>query len=268
MINDSILLAKEIRKRSLQMVHQANASHIGGAFSMADILAVLYTSVLKNDASNPDWEDRDRFILSKGHACVALYSVLCLRGYFPVDLLDEYGKDGSKLLSHTTHYVPGVEISAGSLGHGLPIGCGIALAAKYKKKSYRTYVLVGDGEMDEGSNWEALLLAAHQKLDNLCLIVDYNKIQSLGNTNEVLNLEPLKSKFEAFNWNVIQINGHNHCDILKAFTEAEKIKGKPTVIIADTIKGKGVSYMENELLWHYRAPNKEQLEIASKEIDQ
>lgn len=267
MINDSILLAKEIRKKSLQMVHQANSSHIGGALSMTDILAVLYTSVLKYKPDNPTWEGRDRFILSKGHACVALYSTLALCDYFPIDLLDEYGKNGSKLLSHTTHYIPGIEISAGSLGHGLPIGCGIALAAKYKKNNYRTFVLAGDGEMDEGSNWEALLLAAHRKLDNLCLIIDYNKIQSLGNTNEILNLEPLKSKLEAFNWNVLQIDGHQHTDLLKAFVLAEKTKEKPTVIIAHTIKGKGVSFMENNLLWHYRAPNEELLRTAINEID-
>lgn len=267
MMKDSILLAKEVRKKSLQMVHRANASHIGGASSMADILAVLYTSILKHDASNPDWDERDRFILSKGHSCVSLYSVLALCGYFPVEELGEYGENGSRMLSHTTHYIPGIEISAGSLGHGLPIACGIALAAKYKSMDYHTYVLVGDGEMDEGSNWEALLLAAHTKLDNLCLIIDYNKIQSLGNTNEVLNLEPLKSKLEAFNWNVLQIDGHDHTEISEAFIQARETKGMPSVIIADTIKGKGVPFMENKLLWHYKAPDEEQLKIAIREID-
>lgn len=156
-------------------------------------------------------------------------------------------ENGSRLLSHTSHYIPGIEISAGSLGHGLPIACGIALAAKRRGQKYRTYVIVGDGEMDEGSNWEALLLASHLELDNLCLIIDYNKIQSLGATNEVLNLEPFKSKLEAFNWNVIQIDGHNHEAIRRAFIQAEAFLGKPTAIIADTIKGKGVSFMENEL---------------------
>lgn len=253
MIENSLLLATEIRRNSLRMVYQAKASHIGGALSMVDILSVLYSSILNYDSSIPDWELRDRFILSKGHSCVSFYSTLALCGFFPLEELDEYGKDGSRLLSHTTHYVPGVELSAGSLGHGLPVGCGIALAAKRKKVSYRTYVLVGDGEMDEGSNWEALLFAAHFGLDNLCLIIDYNKIQSLGATNDVLKLEPLKTKLEAFNLNVIQIDGHDHQALFNAFKSIESLKGKPSVIIADTIKGKGVSFMENQLLWHYKS---------------
>ena len=267
MIENSLLLATEIRRNSLRMDYQAKASHIGGALSMVDILSVLYSSILNYDSSIPDWELRDRFILSKGHSCVSFYSTLALCGFFPLEELDEYGKDGSRLLSHTTHYVPGVELSAGSLGHGLPVGCGIALAAKRKKVSYRTYVLVGDGEMDEGSNWEALLFAAHFGLDNLCLIIDYNKIQSLGATNDVLKLEPLKTKLEAFNLNVIQIDGHDHQALFNAFKSIESLKGKPSVIIADTIKGKGVSFMENQLLWHYKSPNEEQYNQAIKEIE-
>ena len=267
MIENSLLLATEIRRNSLRMVYQAKASHIGGALSMVDILSVLYSSILNYDSSIPDWELRDRFILSKGHSCVSFYSTLALCGFFPLEELDEYGKDGSRLLSHTTHYVPGVELSAGSLVHGLPVGCGIALAAKRKKVSYRTYVLVGDGEMDEGSNWEALLFAAHFGLDNLCLIIDYNKIQSLGATNDVLKLEPLKTKLEAFNLNVIQIDGHDHQALFNAFKSIESLKGKPSVIIADTIKGKGVSFMENQLLWHYKSPNEEQYNQAIKEIE-
>jgi transketolase len=267
MRDNSIILAKEIRKHSLQMVYQSSSSHIGGALSIADILAVLYTDVLSYKSSDPQWEERDRFILSKGHTCVALYSALALCGFFPIEELDEYGKDGSRLLSHTSHHIPGIEISAGSLGHGLPIGCGIALAAKRKKENFHTFVLSGDGEMDEGSMWEAILFAAHFKLDNLCLIIDYNKIQSLGNTNEVLNLEPLKQKLEAFNWNAIQIDGHHHPSILNALKEAKSFKGKPTVIIADTVKGKGVSFMENKLLWHYRSPNEEQYNEAINELE-
>lgn len=266
-INNSILLAKEIRKKALRMVYQAKASHIGGALSMVDILSVLYSSVLKYDSSDPHWSERDRFILSKGHSCVSFYSTLALCGFFPLEELGEYGNNGSRILSHTTHYVPGIELSAGSLGHGFPVACGVALAAKRKKESYRTFVLVGDGEMDEGSNWEALLFAAHFELDNLCLIIDYNKIQSLGATNDVLKLEPLKSKLEAFNWNVLQINGHNHDEILQAFTNAAEVKKKPTVIIADTIKGKGVSFMENQLLWHYKSPSEEQYNQAIEEIE-
>lgn len=266
-INNSISLAKEIRKKSLRMVYQAKASHIGGSLSMVDILSVLYSSVLKYDSSDPHWSERDRFILSKGHSCVSFYSTLALCGFFSLEELDEYGNNGCRLLSHTTHYVPGIELSAGSLGHGFPVACGVALAAKRKKESYRTFVLVGDGEMDEGSNWEALLFAAHFELDNLCLIIDYNKIQSLGATNDVLKLEPLKSKLEAFNWNVLQINGHNHDEILQAFTNAAEVKNKPTVIIADTIKGKGVSFMENQLLWHYKSPSEEQYNQAIEEIE-
>lgn len=264
----SELLAQDIRKTSLKLVYQANASHIGGALSMADILAVLYTDIMKYDAKDDKRPDRDRFILSKGHSCVSLYATLAHTGYFSIEELDSYGKDGSKFLSHTSHYIPGIELSAGSLGHGLPFGCGLALAAKRKKESWRTYVLVGDGEMDEGSNWEALLFGAHFNLDNLCLIIDYNKIQSLGSTNQVLNLEPLKSKLEAFNWNVLNVDGHNHQELLAAFNNSSQIKGKPTVIIANTIKGKGVSFMENKLLWHYKSPNEEQYKQAVEEIEQ
>jgi len=267
MIQKSEILAQNIRKTAVKLVYQAKASHIGGALSMADVLAVLYSEVLKYDSSNDKWCNRDRFILSKGHSCVALYATLAHSGYFKIDELDTYGTDGSKFLSHTSHYVSGVELSAGSLGHGLPVACGLALAAKRKNETWRTYVLVGDGEMDEGSNWEALLFAAQFKLDNLCLIIDYNKIQSLGFTNEVMNLEPLKSKLEAFNWNVIATNGHIHSELLSAFTRASQIKDKPTVIIANTIKGKGVSFMENKLLWHYKSPDEEQYKKALEEIE-
>lgn len=266
MIKDSILFAKEVRRKSIKMVFEAKASHIGGALSMADILAVMYVNVLKYIPDNPCWEERDRFILSKGHSCVSFYATLALAGFISNEELKEYGNNGSRLLSHTSHYIPGIEISAGSLGHGLPIACGIALAAKRKKCNYRTFALVGDGEMDEGSNWEAMLLAAHYKLDNLCLIIDYNKIQSLGDTNKVLSLEPLNLKFKAFNWNVLEIDGHNHDQILDAFRKAEDAKGAPTVIIAHTIKGKGVSFMENQLLWHYKSPNQDEYQRAIDEI--
>ena len=178
-MKDSISLARQIREESIRMVYQAKASHIGSALSMVDILAVLYTSVLKYDSLNPKWGERDRFLLSKGHACVSLYSTLALRGFFPLEDLREYGKNGSKILSHISHYIDGVEISAGSLGHGLSMAAGIALAAKRKEEKFRTYVLVGDGEMDEGSIWEALLFAAHFKFDNICLIIYYNSRKSL-----------------------------------------------------------------------------------------
>jgi len=264
---ESVKLAKKVIISSVEMVHRANASHIGSALSMADILAVLYADVLNFFPNDPENDYRDRCLLSKGHACVSFYAVLAHCGFYPVKSLEEYGQEGSQFLCHTSHHIPGVEISAGSLGHGLPIGCGIAYSAKIQKKSYRTYVIVGDGEMDEGSNWEALLFSSHHKLDNLCLIIDYNKIQSFGNTNEVLRLEPFKNKLESFNWHVIEVDGHNHQALLSAFTEAKETKGMPSVVLANTIKGKGVSYMENELLWHYRSPNDNQYKQAMEELN-
>lgn len=265
---NSIAFAKEIRKISVQMVHEANASHIGGAMSMADLIAVLYTDILNYDANRPDWEERDRFLLSKGHACVSLYAALALKGFFDPQLLKGYAQNGSIFQCHTSHKIPGIEISAGSLGHGLPFAAGIALAAKRKKQNYNTYVILGDGEMDEGSNWEALLFASTHKLDNLCAIIDYNKIQSLGNTNDVMRLEPLADKLRAFNCHVIDIDGHDHTQILHAFQDFKATREQPTVIVANTVKGKGVSYMENNLAWHYKAPNDEQLDMAIKEIEQ
>lgn len=258
--------SQQIATSALKMVHDARASHIGGALSMKDILAVLYHNVLRIDPNKSQDPDRDRLVLSKGHCCTTLYATLALKGFFPIEELAEYGTNGSRLLSHITHHIPGVEISAGSLGHGLPIACGIALGAKRKGETFRTYCIVGDGEMDEGSNWEALMLAAHHKLDNLCLIIDYNKIQSFGATNEVLNLEPLHAKLEAFNWQVLEIDGHDHVQILEALQKAGK-EGKPTVVIAHTVKGKGVSFMENRLEWHYKSPNDEQYEQAINEVN-
>jgi transketolase len=255
MLMTSKELSTEIRIKVLEMVYKANASHIGGAFSMADILAVLYKDILKIDPSKPDHADRDRFLLSKGHACSALYAVLGIMGFFPVEDLDTYAKDGSRFLSHTSHYIPGVEISAGSLGHGLPIATGLAIAAKNKKANWKTYCLLSDGELNEGSNWEAFLLAAQLKLDNLVVIIDYNKIQSLGFVKDVIDLEPLKEKFEAFKWRVTEIDGHNHNEIYDALKNCNNVDGIPNIILANTIKGKGVDFMENKLLWHYKSPN-------------
>lgn len=263
----SLEMAKKIRKTSLAMVYKAHASHIGGALSMADILAVLYSEVLKYNPNAPDWHERDRCLLSKGHACVSFYAVLAHAGFYPLSALDTYAQNGSSFLSHTSHHISGVEISAGSLGHAFSIACGIALAAKIKKEKFNTYVILGDGEMDEGSNWEAFLFGAHHKLSNLCVIIDYNKIQSFGNTNDILQLEPLSDKLKAFNWNVVSIDGHNHDALLKAFTAFNNEEEKPTVIIANTIKGKGVSFMENNLAWHYKSPNKEEYEQAIKGLE-
>lgn len=258
-----IRFAKEIREKVLEMIHRAKASHIGGAFSMADILSVLYEGVLNIKPDEPQWENRDRFILSKGHACTALYAALALKGFFAKEELATYGQDDVRLMSHTNHKVPGVELSTGSLGHGLSVACGVAVAAKVKKKNWKTYCLLSDGELDEGSNWESLLFIAHHKLTNLITIIDYNKIQALGNTNEVMNLEPLTTKFLAFNLTPIEIDGHNHEEIEKAFlTKTDN----PKVIIAHTIKGKGVDFMENSLLWHYRNPDDNQFVESMKQL--
>jgi transketolase len=254
---NSLKFSQKIRKLSLKMVYQAKASHIGGALSMADILAVLYLNILKINPDNPKSEDRDRFLLSKGHACTGLYATLALRGFFPVDLLNSYGNDGSDFICHVSHKIPGVELSTGSLGHALSVGCGISLAAKRRNKGFRTFVLVSDGELDEGSNWEAILFAPQHKLDNLVLIIDFNKIQSLGSVKEVINLDPLRNKFEAFNWECIEIDGHNHEELIKTFGPLE-LNGKPKVIIAHTIKGKGIDFMEDKLMWHYKSPSEQE----------
>lgn len=267
MSDRSVKLSKEIRKESLKMVFKAKASHIGGALSMADLLAVLYEEIINLTPANVNDSDRDRFLLSKGHACTGLYATLALKDFIPLSELKNYSSNDSLLLSHTSHKVNGVELSTGSLGHALPVACGIALAAKRKSRSFRIYCMLSDGELDEGSNWEAILFAPQHNLDNLTVIVDYNKIQSFGSVKDVIDLHPLSNKFDAFNWNVLEINGHDHDQIHDAFLKAGEKKNKPTVIIADTIKGKGVSFMENELLWHYRSPSEEQLSEAIKEID-
>ena len=259
--------AKEIRKLALIMAHNAKSSHSGGALSMADILAVLYGGKLRITPKTVNDPDRDRFLLSKGHCCASLYAALAVNGFLDKDeLCENYGKDGSVYFSHVSHKLNGVEMSSGSLGHGLPVACGIALNGKVCKQDYDSYVLTGDGELDEGSCWEAIMFAAQQKLTHLCLIVDYNKIQSLGDVKNICDLAPLADKFKAFNWNVIEIDGHNFDEIDKAFDIFKKGNDKPTAIIANTIKGKGVSYMEGKLLWHYRNPDDEQLKQALEEL--
>jgi len=262
----SRILATRIRAHALRMVHYANASHIGSCLSIADLLAVLYMDYLRVDPQHPDWVDRDRFILSKGHGAAALYAVLAERGFFPIEQLETFCQDGSALTGHVNHYVAGVEASTGSLGHGLAIGCGIALAAKRERRSYRTFVLLSDGECDEGSTWEAVLFAAQHKLDNLIAIVDYNKIQSFGSVNQVLDLEPFAEKWGAFGWAVHEIDGHDYPQIENALTRIPIEVGKPTCIIAHTVKGKGVSFMENQLAWHYKTPSAEQLALALAEL--
>lgn len=259
-------LAKRIRLDSLRMTSVANASHIGSCLSIADILAVLYSGVLRIDPINPEWPERDRFIMSKGHAAAACFAVLAEKGFFDKKLLDTYCHDGSILGGHVTRGVPGVEISTGSLGHGLSIGGGMALWAKRLEKSYRTFVVLSDGECDEGSTWEAALFASHHKLDNLTVIIDYNKIQSFGFVKEVLDLEPLVAKWESFGWKVTEIDGHNIREIRGALSQVPFERTIPSCLVAHTVKGKGVSFMENNLAWHYKSANREQLDQAVDEI--
>ncbi len=265
--SDCAHFANRVRIKTLQMIHRARSSHIGSAFSMAELLAVLYGKILRVDPLRPQWEQRDRFVLSKGHACAPLYAVLAERGFFPSAWLDDFYQDGSRLAGHVSHVgVPGVEVSTGSLGHGLPIACGMALAGKRDGQSHRVFALLSDGECDEGSNWEAALFAPHHRLDNLIVIVDYNKIQSLGTVEEVLGLEPFAEKWRAFGWAVREIDGHNCGQIEQALASVPWEAGKPTCVIAHTVKGKGVSFMEKNLLWHYRAPNHQEMAAAMVEL--
>lgn len=261
------LLAKNIRRLALQMVASAKASHIGSALSISDIIAVLYSGVLHVDSSQPDMPGRDRFILSKGHACVAVYAALAETGFFPLSELESYGQDHSNLMNHISHKVPGVEFSSGALGHGLPFGVGKSLVAKRLHADWRTFVLLSDGEMDEGSNWESLMFAAHHQLDNLVAIIDYNKLQSLTTVKETLGLEPLAEKLRAFGWSVKEVDGHDHAELREALCSVPWEQGRPSVLIAHTIKGKGVSFMENQVAWHYRNPSQKQLNQALAELE-
>ncbi|HEU0293431.1 MAG TPA: transketolase [Anaerolineales bacterium] len=264
---DTRPLAKAIRAHALRMVYLAGSSHIGSCLSIADLLAVLYGRILRLDPGNPNWAERDRFILSKGHAAAIYYAVLAERGFFPKTWLDNFGQDGAQLGGHvTSHGVPGVELSTGALGHGLSVGCGMALAGKRENRPYRIFVILSDGELDEGSNWESILFAPHHQLDNLVAIVDYNKIQSFGTVSEVLNLNSLNDKWQAFGWSVHEVDGHDHIGIAQILENLPVRTGKPNVVIAHTIKGKGVSFMEDRLEWHYKSPDREQLDLALSEL--
>lgn len=263
---DTRILATRIRQNALRMVHRAKASHIASALSIVDILAVLYGKVMRFDPADARSALRDRFILSKGHACVAVYSTLAEVGLIEKEQLQTYGDDFSWLMNHISHKVKGVEFSTGSLGHGLPFGVGKALAAKTRGADWKTFVLLGDGEMDEGSNWEALMFAAHHQLSHLTAIIDYNKLQSLDTTANTLGLEPLVDKLAAFGAAVQEVDGHDHTALATAL--GQRADGKPSVVVAHTTKGKGVSFMENSVAWHYKNPNDEQLALALAELEQ
>lgn len=265
-------IANQIRRHIVLMASRANASHSGSALSSVEIVTALYFNLMRLDPKNPDWEDRDRFILSKGHGGAVLYAALAERGFFPVKWLDTFCLDDSLLPTHPVFGkisgVPGVEATTGSLGHGLAMGLGMALAGKHDKKDYWVYVMISDGECDEGSVWEGFLYTGAKKIDNLIVFIDYNKIQSFGRTAEVLDLEPLKDKLSAFHWEVQEINGHDFAEIISAVEHAKNQPGKPHCIIAHTVKGKGISYMEDKLEWHYRAPTGDLLTKALSELDE
>lgn len=260
-------VAAGIRRHVIEMTHAAGSGHPGGSLSATDIITALYFQIMRHDPKNPRWSDRDRFVLSKGHAAPALYSALAEAGYFPVDTLTSLRRLGSPLQGHPDmKKVPGIDMSTGSLGQGLSVGIGMALGGKLDNKEYRTFVLLGDGENDEGQVWEAAMSAVHYKLDNLTAIIDRNGLQIDGATEQILSLEPLADKWHAFGWNVIKINGHSMREILDALDEKSSVRGKPTMIIAKTIKGKGVSFMEGSLDFHGKAPNKEQTAKALSEL--
>ena len=259
--------ARLIRVNSVKAVFSASSGHPGGSLSIADILAYLYFEEMNIDPANPKKADRDRFVLSKGHASPALYSVLAERGYFSKDLITTFRKSDSILQGHPDmKHIPGVDMSTGSLGQGFSAACGMALSAKISGESWRTYAICGDGEIEEGQIWEATMFAAHYKLDNLCLFVDFNGLQIDGAVTEVMNPCPIDEKFRSFGWNVVCINGNDLDEIEAAVNNAKSTKGKPTAIIATTVKGKGVSFMENNVSWHGSAPNEEQYKQAMADL--
>lgn len=264
---DLIAMTRRARVDIIRMIEAAGSGHPGGSLSIIDVLAVLYTKFLKHDPKRPDWADRDRVVLSKGHAAPALYTMMAYTGYFPVSQLMTLRKLGSPLQGHPDRIrLPGIEASTGSLGQGLSIAVGMALAGKMDKKDYRTYCILGDGELQEGQCWEAFMSAPKFKLDNLVAIIDQNNGQIDGPVNEVMDLEPLKEKLLAFKWDVLTIDGHDLGQIEKAFAEAKLVKGRPVAIVAKTIKGKGVSFMEHAIGWHGNAPKKEDADKAVLEI--
>lgn len=248
-------LAWLIRRHGIEMTHISGGAHIGSVLSVADIIAVLYTDITHVNPQYPKWEGRDRIILSKGHAGATIYAALAEKGFFSVEELRTHYADGSRLSGHVSKDVPGVELSTGALGHGLSVGVGMAMAAKMDGKKHHIYVVCGDGECDEGAIWEAALVANQYSLDNLIAIIDHNKMQSLDYCENTLSLEPFDDKWKAFGWNVLNINGNDHNDLRQAFYAAENYNYAPSVVISNTVKGKGIPFMENDILWHYRFPH-------------
>ncbi|MBE6049221.1 MAG: transketolase [Clostridium sp.] len=262
-----IEISNIIRKDIIEMLTESGSGHPGGSLSAADILTALYFNELNVDPNNAKDENRDRFVLSKGHAAPVLYSVLARRGFFDTESLKTLRKIGSRLQGHPNmNDLPGIDMSTGSLGQGTSAAVGMALAGKLDRKDYRVYAVLGDGELEEGQIWEAAMAAAHYKLDNLTIFIDFNGLQIDGDITKVMNPSPIDKKFEAFGWNVLVIDGHNYDEILEAIEKAKNTKGVPTAVICKTVKGKGVSFMENDASWHGSAPNKEQCEIAVKEL--
>ena len=260
-------MARQLRIDVIEMVHQRGQGHPRGSLSPAEILAALFFHQLRIEPNKPDWENRDRFILSKGHACSILYAALARRGYFPTEELKTWGHIGSRLQGHPDRLkTPGVEMTSGCLGHGINIGAGLCLAAQLKGLDYHTYVLIGDGECQAGILWEGAMLAGKYKLSKLIAIMDYNKVQLDGTIDEIMPLEPVKQKWEAFNWAILEIDGHKVAEVLDSLDKAGKIDDKPTVIIAHTVKGKGVSFMEGKAAWHGRALNEDEYKQAIEEL--
>lgn len=259
-------LAINIRKDILNMLYAAKSGHTGGSLSIVEILIALYYCKMRIDPKNPKWDKRDRFVLSKGHGCPALYAVLANRGYFSREELLTLRKFGTRLQGHPQLGLPGIETASGSLGQGLSIANGMALAGRLDNLDYKVYCLMGDGETNEGQVWEAAMTAAHYKLDNVCGIIDFNGLQIDGFCCDIKNMKSMKDKWQAFGWNALEVNGHNIKELIEALNKADSVKGKPSIIIANTVKGKGVSFIENKVEWHGVAPKKEELEKALKEL--
>lgn len=267
--SNAVICAKALwmRQQAMKMVYAKQLGHLGGDFSAIDVLATLYFGVLRYDPARPDWADRDRFVMSKGHATGALYTALCAAGYFPQDWLDTYMGHHSKLNGHPNRqYLPGVETNTGPLGHGFPVALGIAIAGQISGADYRTYVLTGDGEQQEGSNWEAAMTAGHRKVKNLTLIIDRNRLQQGARTEDTAGLDPLDDKYRAFGWHVVEIDGHDYGQLLETLGAPVGEREKPLCVIANTVKGKGVSFMEDQAKWHHGVPNAEQFAQAMKEL--